>query len=219
MRRFARFLRRNTIALLALFVALGGTTYAATALPRNSVGPLQLKKNAVTGVKVRNNSLTGADVVEAKLAKVPLAKTADAAKTATSAGNATTVNGFAVRRFDASVASGGAQVTVLDLNGLLLTLTCPSGDVALRGNNNSGAAAQLRYAGQTGAAASFGGGTGNFLGDTNSVLDNGANAGSGSAHYVRTNNTGVTAIYGWRNDALGTGGAVACRVFGFAIAG
>lgn len=219
MRRFARFLRRNTIALIALFVALGGTTYAATALPRNSVGPLQLKKNAVTGVKVKNNSLTGADVVEAKLAKVPLAKTADAAKTATSAGNATTVNGYAVRRFDASVASGGAQVTVLDLNGLLLTLTCPTGDVALRANNNSGAAAQLRYAGQTGGAGSFGGGTGNFLGDTNSVLDNGANAGSGSAHYVRTNGTGVTAIYGWRNDALGTGGTIACRVFGFAIAG
>ena len=49
---FLRFLRGNTIALLALFVALGGTTYAATALPRNSVGAKQLKKNAVTGAKV-----------------------------------------------------------------------------------------------------------------------------------------------------------------------
>jgi hypothetical protein len=216
MRRFARFLRRNTIALLALFVALGGTTYAATALPRNSVGPLQLKKNAVSGLKVRNNSLTGADIVEAKLARVPLAKAAESAVTAA---NATTVNSYAVRRFVTSVASGGVQATVLDLNGLLLTLTCPTGDVALRANNNSGAAAQIRFAGQTGAAASFGGGNSNFLGDTNSVLDNGANAGSGSAHYVRANGTGVTAVYAWRNDALGTGGTVACRVFGFAIAG
>lgn len=216
MNRFARFLRSNTIALVALFVALGGTTYAATALPRNSVGPLQLKKNAVTGPKVRNNSLTGADVLESTLGKVPRATTADSAK---SAGVATAVAGYTVKRFNASVASGGAQVTVLDLNGLLLTLTCPSGNVALVGNNNSGAAAQLRYAGQSGAAASFGGGASNFLGDTNANLDGGANAGSGSAHFVRADTTGVTAIYGWRNDALGTGGPVACRVFGFAISG
>lgn len=216
MRRFARVLRNNTIALLALFIALGGTTYAATALPRNSVGPLQLKTNAVTGDKVRNNSLTGADVVEAKLAKVPLARTADSAK---SAGVATTVAGYTVKRFTSSVASGGVQVTALDLNGLLLTLSCPSGNVALSANNNSGAAAQLRFGGQTGAAASFGGGTNNFLGDTNANLDNGANAGSGSAHFVRADTTGVTAIYGWRNDALGTGGPVACRVFGFVISG
>jgi hypothetical protein len=41
---FLRFLRRNTIALLALFLALGGTTYAAsTALgPRNSVASPQV---------------------------------------------------------------------------------------------------------------------------------------------------------------------------------
>ena len=51
-RRFTRFLRRNTIALLALFIALGGTTYAATALPKNSVGPKQLRKNAVTNKKI-----------------------------------------------------------------------------------------------------------------------------------------------------------------------
>ena len=162
MRPFARLLRK-TIALLALFIALGGTTYAATALPKNSVGPRQLKKNAVTAPKVRNNSLTGADVVEAKLAKVPLAKTADTAKSATSAGNATTVNGYAVRRFVASVASGGAQVTVLDLNGPPAHADLPHRRRGLRGNNNSGAAAQLRYGGQTGGAASFGGGTSNFL--------------------------------------------------------
>ena len=77
-RRYLRFLRRNTIALLALFIALGGTTYAATALPKNSVGPKQLRKNAVTGVKVKNNSLTGADILESSLGKVPTAASADA---------------------------------------------------------------------------------------------------------------------------------------------
>ena len=117
------------------------------------------------------------------------------------------------------MASGGVQVTVLDLNGLLLTLTCPSGNVALRGNNNSGAAAQLRYGGQTGAAASFGGGASNFLGDTNAVLDNGANASSGSAHYVAHERIRRDGDLRLAQRLAGTGGAVACRVFGFAIAG
>jgi hypothetical protein len=103
---FLRFVRGNTIALLALFIALGGTTYAATALPANSVGAKQLKKNAVinkkinanavTGAKVKNDSLTGADVVESSLGKVPSAANADhatSADNATSAGNADKLDG------------------------------------------------------------------------------------------------------------------------------
>src|SRR4051794_30824494 len=38
-----------SVALLALFVAMGGAGYAALKLPRNSVGTAQLKANAVTG--------------------------------------------------------------------------------------------------------------------------------------------------------------------------
>jgi len=40
----SRFLRRNAVALLALFVALGGTSYAAgtALLPKNSVGSKQV---------------------------------------------------------------------------------------------------------------------------------------------------------------------------------
>ena len=37
------------VACLALLVALGGTSYAAIKLPRNSVGNIQLKRGAVTG--------------------------------------------------------------------------------------------------------------------------------------------------------------------------
>ena len=55
------FLRSNLIAVLALFVALGGTSYAAIALPKNSVGTKQIKKNAVTTAKVKNGSLLAAD--------------------------------------------------------------------------------------------------------------------------------------------------------------
>src|SRR2546430_11112681 len=43
LKAFGRFARLNSIGLLALFVALSGTAYAATSLPKNSVGPKQIK--------------------------------------------------------------------------------------------------------------------------------------------------------------------------------
>jgi hypothetical protein len=51
----------TVIAVIALVIALGGTSYAAVTLPRNSVGTAQLKNNAVTSLKVANNSLLKAD--------------------------------------------------------------------------------------------------------------------------------------------------------------
>lgn len=52
-----RSLRRPSpalvISLITLFVALGGTTYAATSLPRDSVGTAQIKPRAVTRVEDR----------------------------------------------------------------------------------------------------------------------------------------------------------------------
>jgi hypothetical protein len=45
------------ISLLALFVALGGTTYAATSLPANSVGTKQLRNAAVTRSKISGGTL------------------------------------------------------------------------------------------------------------------------------------------------------------------
>jgi hypothetical protein len=82
------------MATLALFIALGGSGYAAaTQIGRNSVGTLQLKKNAVTSLKVRDNSLTGADINEATLATTAAAvayKTAAATAPASSAANSAT---------------------------------------------------------------------------------------------------------------------------------
>jgi hypothetical protein len=52
----------NVIALIALFVALGGSAYAATQLPKNSVGSKQIKKAAVTPAKLSaaaKSTLTG----------------------------------------------------------------------------------------------------------------------------------------------------------------
>ena len=55
------------VAGIALFVALGGTSYAVTQLPKNSVGTKQLKANAVTGAKVKNGSLAATDFSNAAL--------------------------------------------------------------------------------------------------------------------------------------------------------
>jgi hypothetical protein len=45
-------LRANIVAYVALFVALGGTSYAAVSIPRGSVGTTQLRNHAVTPVKL-----------------------------------------------------------------------------------------------------------------------------------------------------------------------
>ena len=50
--RICSYLRAHHIGLIALFVALGGTSYAALKLPANSVGTKQLKKDAVTLKKI-----------------------------------------------------------------------------------------------------------------------------------------------------------------------
>ena len=55
------------VALLALFVALSGASYAAVQLPRNSVGSKQIRDNAVVSAKVRNGSLLAEDFMAGQL--------------------------------------------------------------------------------------------------------------------------------------------------------
>jgi hypothetical protein len=114
------------VACIALTVALGGTSYAAITLPKNSVGAKQLEKNAVTPVKVKANaitspkvaanSLTGADVNEASLGAVPSATNAINATNATNAANATnatnanTLGGIPATGFLRSTNEGGGAL-------------------------------------------------------------------------------------------------------------
>jgi hypothetical protein len=66
-----RHLRRNVVAYSALFVALGGTSYAATKLAPNSVGTRQLKNGAVTAAKVKAHSLVANDFKTGQLQAGP----------------------------------------------------------------------------------------------------------------------------------------------------
>ena len=55
--RVVGYLRRNHLALIALFFAIGGTSYAAASLAPNSVGTRQLKNRSVTMVKIRRGAI------------------------------------------------------------------------------------------------------------------------------------------------------------------
>ncbi len=52
----------NVAATLALFIALGGTSYAALTLPRNSVGDRQIRAGAVRSSEVRDRSIRLRDI-------------------------------------------------------------------------------------------------------------------------------------------------------------
>jgi hypothetical protein len=51
----------NVIATLALFLALGGASYAAIKLPANSVGSRQIKDGAVSSADIKNHSIKSGD--------------------------------------------------------------------------------------------------------------------------------------------------------------
>ena len=54
--------RRHAVGYVALFVALGGTSYAAVSLPRNSINSAQLKPGAVAATDLRTGAVTSRSV-------------------------------------------------------------------------------------------------------------------------------------------------------------
>jgi hypothetical protein len=73
----SRLTYANVMATVAVFIALGGASYAAVVLPKNSVGSKQIKNgqiktadlanNAVTSPKVKDGSLLSADFAPGQL--------------------------------------------------------------------------------------------------------------------------------------------------------
>jgi hypothetical protein len=57
----SRLTYANVVSSLALFLALGGVSWAAVTLPRNSVGARQIKPNAVTSDKIADRTLQRSD--------------------------------------------------------------------------------------------------------------------------------------------------------------
>jgi hypothetical protein len=76
----ARLTYANVVATLALFVALGGTGYAASQITSRDV-----KNRSLKGADVKKNTLTGTEVNESKLGLVPNARAAQNSLTAANA--------------------------------------------------------------------------------------------------------------------------------------
>lgn len=110
MKRLHRPSPAMTVALIALFVALGGTGYAALKLPKNSVGTKQLKKNAVNSSKVKNRSLVADDFKAGQLPAGP-AGPAGAQGPKGDQGQSVPVDGFTKTESDARyLGKGTVQV-------------------------------------------------------------------------------------------------------------
>jgi hypothetical protein len=134
------------VAFVALFMAIGGGSYALAQLPSRSVGSTQLKRgavknvnlarNAVTGAKIRSNSVTGSDIRESSLSGVASANTA---ANATNATNATHANAAAALDRVVYTQARGAVPPATDavpdpismVSGA--TAGCPSGTFAVGG--------------------------------------------------------------------------------------
>jgi hypothetical protein len=126
------------VALVALFVAMGGTGYAVKRLPKRSVGPAQLKKDAVRtkNIKARNvtrsriakrsinadlvgtDALVGKNILESSLGQVP---------EATHAAGADSVGGLSLKRFSFRAPAGTGGTSVLSLGGLTISAACSAG--------------------------------------------------------------------------------------------
>jgi hypothetical protein len=88
----------NVMSTLAFFVAIGGTTLAATkidgaTIEKGTIPGKAIKNTTIKAKKVKADTLTGGQIQEGSLGKVPSAGTADSATSATTAGNAATVGG------------------------------------------------------------------------------------------------------------------------------
>jgi hypothetical protein len=98
------------ISLIALFVALGGTGYAAVKIngkniKNKTIAGKKLKNKTITGGKVKSNTLTGTQINESKLGAVP------SAVNATNAVNASNLSGLSKWGTRKETPTSGANLT------------------------------------------------------------------------------------------------------------
>jgi hypothetical protein len=164
--RRPRLTYANVVASLALFIALGGASYAATSLPKGSVGTDQIQAEAVRTGKVADDAVTAvklAQGVRERLApvggtpatptttsvpeSVKHAETADRALTATTASSAATAKSAesadtarsADTAKDAEALGGQPASHYLTANSVLQSGQTEAGDyIAAAGNGEAG---------------------------------------------------------------------------------
>jgi hypothetical protein len=85
-----RITSAHVLAGIALFVALGGTSYAAVKINgknvrKGTITSRALRNRTITAGKIKRDSLGGTEINESKLGKVPSAASADSAASAATA--------------------------------------------------------------------------------------------------------------------------------------
>lgn len=224
------------VASLALAVALGGTTYAATALPKNSVGTKQLKSGSVSAVKLAKGSVTTRQIKDHTIVAADLAKNAypalpgkvasaghaDTAGRADTAGHADTAGSIAGATFttiDYRVGAGSPAAGIVSANGLTVSATCDaSGTLLLSIASATGDAEYALLATDE---------TGNVRGDSFSAwsgeeFDIAARLGlpdltRESLHLTYQNPSGKPVLIDVATDGGAFNGAASCYAAGYAI--
>ena len=146
------------LAIVALFVALGGSSYAAvTVLPRASVGAPQIKQGAVNSKKVQDGSLLVKDFKQGQLPAGPQGPQGEQGPQGTQGPQgpqgpqgtpgAPGISGFQV--------VDGPTVSVDPGRTSQSTATCPAGKKAISGGYETGSSANvtLNRTGPSSAAA------------------------------------------------------------------
>jgi len=195
----------NVVSLVALFVALGGTSYAALRVTSGDVVDRSLRS-----VDVRKHTLTGAEIDKARLGAVPLALSAQ------------TVGGARVRRVDYRSSSSTDRRTLIDLGGLVVEGDCPAGslpriEVGTRVDHAHVVVSGVVVAGITQALADDSFEDQDFMagfGDSRSYAHSPSNVTIG---YATQGGSHVTANLHLM-DATGSG-APKCTIGGYAVAG
>lgn len=95
----------NVTSCLALFIALGGTSYAVTALPRNSVGSTQLRAKSVGTSELRTGAVTSRAIDNGAIRTADLSTSARASLRGQAGPQGPA--GPAAQTFRAAVPSGG----------------------------------------------------------------------------------------------------------------
>ena len=124
------------VAVVALFVALGGSSYAALTIngkniKNKSIAGKKLKNRTITQKKVKKNTLGGAVINESKLGQVPSAADADNAANAA----------LAAAVADGSIGAGAlknvlvraTQLNIADGSTGAVTVECAAGERAIGG--------------------------------------------------------------------------------------
>jgi hypothetical protein len=206
------------IACAALFLSLGGVSYGVATgfidsrelknntirskdVRNNTLRTFDIRNNEVRGFDIRNSSvqgrdvafdtLTGSDVSEEDLGKVPTAATAD---TATSAGNAGTVNGMSVRKVFVKQPNATAPVEVFRGEGFVLEAGCQGGDPVLQLDGIAGAPATNATVAGNGETTTVFFGDGSLAPGDDLNLLGGANTEAGGTAIVSTTGGAVATI-------------------------